>query len=654
MPLYPNQISTAKKIIECFQSNINYIMMLAQMQSGKSGTFMLVGAELVRLGLIQCFVVISGNNEKDLKYQLKNPDEFWNVDYGKYLLDNVLENAFEMLDVTNEIRKSFQSYCGSDLDKMDTLPYDTLVIVDESHYGQSKNQRIDKCFKKLGIQPDGSKTTNDFLVMSVSATPFSEITDNYRLKQNKPVFILSPGEGYFGLKEMFDNDCICEYNERQIPILIGELKTSEKNIGLFRLSKKISKELVEEECKRQGVASILYDEHYKENTIEEIMTTEQPLCIILKGRISMGKCLPGKEKIAWGVEEGKGNLDTSLQRLLGRFCGYQRSGSGKHIKIYLHKNTISEIKKSGYVNVLNEKNEQKYGYFGKAMNTRKDNIDHKKQHPTIVEKLSILLHANSWDKDSRDLKALIRDYILSESFERVSKNARKFPEAFQTLKKIIADETNIRLSDLTQSSYIKHKVHLLESNHTDEVLEKTEPGCGFQNLNNNTIRVFHEGVPNKCDTSWTIFVQFRTDAVPPNGSFIYGTAKTNGKEIFCHHNEDGTSVQQNGIMAFSMPKETSTNVEAMNHCLQEAIQLGEQTQNIHSVNKITSVHSSHTGMNGIVINKQVYDALSKHGKIYKSVLHDTQKKIKIKRMNGRKPNNMPEWCYARLVSIEWE
>ena len=75
-PFYENQIRSVKKIVTFFRNGKEYVILHAQMQSGKSDTFMLAGAELVRLGLFDRFVVVSANADRDLGKQTKNVDDF--------------------------------------------------------------------------------------------------------------------------------------------------------------------------------------------------------------------------------------------------------------------------------------------------------------------------------------------------------------------------------------------------------------------------------------------------------------------------------------------------------------------------------------------------------------------------------------------------
>ena len=69
-----------------------WVLLFAQMQSGKTDTFLLVACEMLRLERIQNISIFSGNSETDLREQLesqiKTYDSKFNIKYRNYLKDN--------------------------------------------------------------------------------------------------------------------------------------------------------------------------------------------------------------------------------------------------------------------------------------------------------------------------------------------------------------------------------------------------------------------------------------------------------------------------------------------------------------------------------------------------------------------------------------
>ena len=60
-------LEAANKIIESYREGGRWTILLAQMQSGKTFTFLFVAAELIRLNMVENVVIFSGNSETDLK-----------------------------------------------------------------------------------------------------------------------------------------------------------------------------------------------------------------------------------------------------------------------------------------------------------------------------------------------------------------------------------------------------------------------------------------------------------------------------------------------------------------------------------------------------------------------------------------------------------
>ena len=110
-------MSSVKEICEHFQEN-DYVLLVAQMQSGKTGTYLEVAKKLFQEGTIESVVIFSGNRERMLYRQT--------------------------VDRVNEVRKTkvpIKVVWGGDLNKfVPNKSLKTLYIWDESHYGQTKGK----------------------------------------------------------------------------------------------------------------------------------------------------------------------------------------------------------------------------------------------------------------------------------------------------------------------------------------------------------------------------------------------------------------------------------------------------------------------------------------------------------------------------------
>ena len=67
--IYPQEISAAEQILDEFTRQ-QFVILLAQMQSGKTNTFKLVACEMLRQRIVKRVVIFSGNREVQLTEQL--------------------------------------------------------------------------------------------------------------------------------------------------------------------------------------------------------------------------------------------------------------------------------------------------------------------------------------------------------------------------------------------------------------------------------------------------------------------------------------------------------------------------------------------------------------------------------------------------------
>ena len=329
--IHAQEIAASKEIILKFQDQ-TYVMLIAPMQSGKTNTFKLTACEMFRLGFIDNIVIFSGNRETDLRDQTTDNESF-NRSYRQYLRDEGL-SAEEAEDISSKI--TITVCWGPGLNKF-TPEGRTFYVWEESHYGQSKNQQVDLFLTRLGIQATGS-APDDCFVLSVSATPFSELSDNFHLSQEKAIVRLIPSDAYLSVEKMRENGQIVYFKD-----LITEFRkviSNFKNYGLVRASenKQIKLEAI---ALTAGCLVIHYDLKNKGTALNVILSTvpTKKTVVFLKGMCRMGKQVD-KQLVDFVMETSKGKTDTILQGLLGRCCGYR---SSDQIKVYLYEMNNDEI-----------------------------------------------------------------------------------------------------------------------------------------------------------------------------------------------------------------------------------------------------------------------------------------------------------------------
>jgi len=320
--MHSQQIVAMEKILAAFQDK-SYVLMLAPMQSGKTGTFKLVGCEMLRQKLVDKVIIFSGNREEALKIQNKDNRTF-RLSYKSYLQS---QGHTLTEDDISELIGNMSVVWGPKL--KDFVPSGRILYIwEESHYGQTQKQQVDQFLTRVGIQSTG-EAPEDCFVLSVSATPFSEFSDNSHLNQHKTIVRLIPPESYFGVDKMIQADQVHSYTN--IKAQFKSLVKHHRGYGLVRASGKLQAELIPIAL-AHGWKVIHYDQNNKEEELNDILSRPTVKSIVfIKGMCRMGHVVT-KTYVSFAMETSKGKTDTILQGLLGRFCGYDSSGTHVYIK----------------------------------------------------------------------------------------------------------------------------------------------------------------------------------------------------------------------------------------------------------------------------------------------------------------------------------
>ena len=153
------QIEAGLEIIEAFINNPNgtrWVILLAQMQSGKTETYLFVCGELIRRNIIKSVVIFSGNAETDLKEQLVKEVEgardakFYDK-YDMYLEEKAKIQNRVRRDILKKVKKNIEVLWGPELKKCSKNYTETLFVWEESHFAQNIHQCPDEFLKNSGI-----------------------------------------------------------------------------------------------------------------------------------------------------------------------------------------------------------------------------------------------------------------------------------------------------------------------------------------------------------------------------------------------------------------------------------------------------------------------------------------------------------------------
>lgn len=361
--IYDAQINTARKIVMQLASNVlrtNHVMLLAPMQSGKTATCISVvniinKSKLYKNMSVNKYFFISGMNDCGLKAQTYERVKSQVIGAND---DNICINSKK-----NNNSKYFV-FKNSDLLSYDGILDNSLIFIDESHYGSNEKNVLTQFLVKHGIDWKNTKDliSRNIYIVSVSATPFDELISD-RIKSKKMVELDTDDE-YVGVSTYLEKDVIFDAEKDDIEeggaifdyIMDAHWRMEEKNeLGViiirtrnFNVIKNdpyVIKNFETFEMYSSGT-TIQYNELndkmellYKNNNESKKNKRIKPLIVLIKGAFRAGITINQKYKdIIYMVYDYSVKADTTAQALLGRMCGYRAHDS--HIEntyFYLNK-----------------------------------------------------------------------------------------------------------------------------------------------------------------------------------------------------------------------------------------------------------------------------------------------------------------------------
>ena len=648
------QILAGNEIIRCFIENpndIRWAILLAQMQSGKTETYLFVCCELIRLLIIGTAVIFSGNTETDLRDQLKKEvDGTGNAKfYGKYdiFLDETLGIPTRVRrEVLANVKTHIIVLWGTELNKHNTSYSNTLFIWEEAHHAQTINQCPDKFLKKIGISANGDVTTlrqKENFVISISATPFSEYSDYYHFGQHKKFVYMRPGNGYNSVKLIRETGRLKSFNSVETGLRTA-LSTPhfDPKYAIVRISKKNEGTVINIINCFPNWRHVIYDslsteinKEIGDRTWNGMMNApEQDTVILIRGKCRMGKNLE-KRHILFVMETAKNsNTDTVLQGLLGRVCGY--SPGSKDIDVYLH----DKIIKSGELQRYIELTEGQEIIPSKARNLSKTTII-KSKHPIVPFMVSNVVSTVRQQKlTNTQIKRIICNQVLNPNFDFKQTNQEQFQEIKEKFKKF--SENNYK-----QNSKIEVVVHDVSFNSKqdvrfpnaykkwDDLSKKIQYFITTQD--NIPITLWHTGIKEKDKEEGRIINVFyyrdkeHKYGIPAGSAFIYGVTektnimytsttnipKTTLKEVFAHNLENGTSIVSNGGFVIHLPSDTYRNVELMHEYIVRFVQLSIEFPDTRCIS--SQWDKNLREFKGIIMDANVKNALLPGGVIFRDV-----------------------------------
>jgi len=345
---HENQINAGNQIIQEFEK-FNLCHLQAQMQSGKTGSSLYAAFNLIQDNKCETLHVLSAIGDIDLKNQwIEKIQSHFDSYFKSDLLDPKKEKQLILL------RKLFSIsvYFGKSIKDIKDLEFfrNSIIILDEVHYGSSNDSVISKLFKRLNISPIlyGEKCdlldkfNIKILVVSATAANLDSIYNNSEASENWGRVYMEPGLNYKGVLDYYNSHSIYpNFNIKCSTIdllvsLLNKYKSQQKYLIFRAVTQKAH--IISEVCNALDIPCLSYNQ---ENTIKfDNIKPKQFTCVLIKNKLRVGKELNKKHICAVFESSITINTDTLLQGLFGRICGYNISNS---IDVYIVTKNIDDI-----------------------------------------------------------------------------------------------------------------------------------------------------------------------------------------------------------------------------------------------------------------------------------------------------------------------
>lgn len=382
--IHEEQMNAAKEIIYSLSAKTtrsHHAILVAKMQSGKTGVCNSVTNILsqTRIGIdlgIDKYFFITGMNDNGLKKQTyervcqqvigANVD---NVYIGKSSKRNLDTNKFFVMK-------------NSDLMKYEGDVNNSIIFIDEAHYGSNDKNILSQFLYKQGIDWKNNRDllNRNIYVVSVSATPFDELVSD--VKECKKIIELKTSKNYVGVSEYNNSNCIQSADKDDITFggniisYIAEAKErmDKKNNGvgfIFIRTRQTAPIITDPYVTKffdvfqmdASTSAIQYnklndmmDEIYRKNELNKKMDNfksdmvssmskveVKPLIVIIKGAFRAGITIDRRFKdYIYMIYDYSVKADTTAQALLGRMCGYRSNESisnEMNTVFYINKNS---------------------------------------------------------------------------------------------------------------------------------------------------------------------------------------------------------------------------------------------------------------------------------------------------------------------------
>ena len=685
----PQQLKAVELAIDTYkEGKLNWLVLLAQMQSGKTDAFLLIACELLRQGFIDFIVIFSGNAESELCDQLTDtinngPDKHYWRKYENYIGEFIDEDPRDFTEdfrrmLTSEYEPKLYIVWGTQKSSYSGPSEKTLFIWEEAHFAQNIDQGPAKFLSKLEISADGTQhylQEKGNYVLTVSATPFSELSDYKHLGQNKDVIKMKPGEGYTGVGHLLATNRIRKWTTVDEGLTEAcSLPRTTKKWAIIRVTDK--KNDVKSFMESRGWKCETYDSsiplpdrksgkckhpgYLAWKKMSDGKAPEEDTVIIIKGMCRMGKNIK-KDHLLFVFETSKNPAsDTILQGLLGRVCGYGNSETIVFLSSKVMKGgDKSELKR--YVQLW--ENPGVYIIPKKANNLTDKNV---KDTKPIVPIIIVRDRKISWNKNNaKEIQDDVYDALMNHRDRVCNKNPEnhlnQLVEKYARL--LTEDKTRIHMryltsklrkdkfgNECTSKTRGIEKANALRKAYEDGEAIELGAGCGHAS-DGMQVNIWVNKDIETDGHEKEIFYVTTVVELDNDERLNFLIPKTTKREIFAHNLGEGIELVCNGGMPKMLSPETASDWTAMCDQLSDFVEVSRDTAYYKGVLSLGTNSDGEPA--GILVNPQVLKELEKGGRIWKCIDRMGAELI-IKKSKGRVPRAIEGSGFTKLASIEWK
>lgn len=319
--VFETQRAKAFEIQHAFLEGSVLVSLIAPPQWGKTGTIsyimylMTTHPDHERMILPENVFIITGMADKD-----------WEIQTKGRMLDVFAKNVYHR----GMLKQAF-------IDKLSTAR-DSLIIIDECHFGSEKTQTVHNCLTHAGLLDIDRLSEQNIKIMCVSATPESTLIDGKLWGNDLHRTILCTKEDateYIGFRDFIAENRLHHYKPSYFDDILEVIRTRWKRPRwhILRVSDKSRNDYIKQIVKKD----FDFCEHTANARVENIddLMAKRPKThtfILIKQFYKAAKTFDDSN-IGVVIETSK-DCSNIAQGLPGRLCGYSKQRGGKAPLVY--------------------------------------------------------------------------------------------------------------------------------------------------------------------------------------------------------------------------------------------------------------------------------------------------------------------------------